>query len=170
VKTILIYIKWDSVIYLKENEISIEARRKLTVHTPSPERDGIPLLDLESLGSLGSSNGTGACTASFTRRPCNHVNVFWCHLFFFSSFLPALSPPSSPRPFLRLHCLLLHSEVLPWTPPPTESGKKHSLGWNSAKRNFFFFFFFFSSTSATSPHSSYPSPRSKGRNRMISKP
>jgi hypothetical protein len=76
VKTILIYIKWDSVIYLKENEISFEARKKLTVHTPSPERDGIPLLDLESLGSLGSSNGTGACTASFTRRACNVVNVF----------------------------------------------------------------------------------------------
>jgi hypothetical protein len=76
VKAILIYIKWDFEIYLKENEISIEARRKLTVHTPSPERDGIPLLDLELLGSLGSSNGTGACTASFTQRPCNHVNVF----------------------------------------------------------------------------------------------
>lgn len=93
-----------------------QGEKKQKVHTPRPKGNGIPLLNLEPLRSLRGSAGTAARATSFTRRPCNHISIFGCHLFFFLLFFffPSSSSSSSlfPLPQPSPQSLVLHSSTL----------------------------------------------------------
>ncbi len=91
-----------------------QGEKKQKVHTPRPKGNGIPLLDLEPLRSLRGSAGTAARATSFTRRPCNHISIFGCHLFFFLFFFffPSSSSSLFPLPQPSPQSLVLHSSTL----------------------------------------------------------